>query len=163
LFDLAAEGLIRLYPHRGGEVRELTAEDLNEIYSIREILERHAIGLVIERMEDGSLDRPQAIYKRMLTERNPVKWVDLNREFHLAIYEAARSPRLMSILRSLMDAGVMYVGASIRREPGLRTAATKGHADILAALKARDVNAATKVILDHMKQTIRVAMTSIPR
>ncbi|MGH8873881.1 MAG: FCD domain-containing protein, partial [Acidimicrobiia bacterium] len=83
-------------------------------------------------------------------EPHSAAWVDFNRTFHLAIFETAATPRLVSIIRGLQDASVMYIGASLKLVPNLRDEANRDHAAILAALEARDADAAVEAILKHL-------------
>lgn len=152
LRDLASEGLIRLDAHRGGEVSELSADEFREIYAIRMVLEPYAMRRVVERISDEDLDRVEAIHERTLADpnRDSASYVDSNREFHLAIYDAAEAPRLTAILKGLLDASVMYVSAGLREDPAARDRALHDHGGIIAALRSRDADKAAAAILDHI-------------
>ncbi len=154
LRDLAAEGLVRFDPHRGAVVPELSAAELYEIYQIRRLLEPVAMRQVVPNISEGLLARLRKLHQRMLDEPHSAAWVDFNRTFHLAIYEAAASPRLAAIIRSLQDASVMYIGASLQLAPGLREEANRDHAAILEALERRDTEAAVEAILRHLTVSI---------
>jgi len=152
LRDLASEGLIRLDAHRGGVVHELSAEEFREIYAIRLVLEPYAMRRVVERITDEELDLVAAIHERTLADpnRDTASYVDSNREFHLAIYDTAASPRLAAILKGLLDASVMYVSAGLRENPKARERALHDHSGIIDALRARDADKAAQAILDHI-------------
>lgn len=155
LRDLASEGLIRFDPHRGAVVSELDAVELEEVYAIRLLLEPNAMRQAVAHMTDEIVDRLRELHEKMAEETLSVSFVDLNRSFHMAIYEAAVSPRLVSIIRSLEDAAVMYIGASLKTDAGLREAAVHDHAEILAALEARDADAAEAAIRRHLTLSLR--------
>lgn len=151
LRDLAAEGLIRLDAHRGGVVHEATNEELIEIYDIRKILEPAAMRLAVPKITDDVIDRVQALHEEVVVDPDAFEFVDYNREFHLSIYDAAGSPRLAAILKSLMDASVVYVSANLQRRPEVRGQAMRDHGHILEALRARDVECAAEAILEHIR------------
>lgn len=151
LRDLASEGLVRLDAHRGGVVHELSAEEVAEIYEIRRVLEPEAMRMAAKNITDDVLDRVEAINERMRGVLGSTEFVDLNREFHLAIYDVAGSQRLVGILKSLLDASVMYVSASIQHEPNLRNLAVEDHARIVEALRDRDGERAADEIIQHMR------------
>lgn len=151
LRDLASEGLVRFDPHRGAVVTELDVEDVRDIYEIRTILEPHAIRQAVPHISDHLLAQLRTLHQRMIDEKHSASFVDLNRTFHMAIYEAGSSPRLLSILRSLEDAAVMYIGASLKRVPGVRDNAIQDHEAILKTLEARDAEGAVEAILKHLK------------
>lgn len=150
LRDLASEGLIRFDPHRGAVVTELQAEELNDIYEIRRILEPHAMRQAVPAMTERTIETLRKIHQRMKDEKNSANFVDLNRTFHLAIYEAGASSRMVSIIRSLEDAAVMYIGASLKTVQGLRDQAIRDHGEIIDAIERRDVEAAVDAIQRHL-------------
>jgi DNA-binding GntR family transcriptional regulator len=90
----------------------------------------------------------------MLDEPQGAEWVDFNRNFHMMIYESA-GPRLSNIIRGLLDASVMYIGASLKEVPNLREEANHDHSEILDALVRRDIDAAIAAVLDHLNLSMR--------
>src|SRR5512137_1529626 len=52
---LAAESLVEVHPHRGAVVRELTADELEEIYLIRRVLEGNVARLAAPHIDDERL------------------------------------------------------------------------------------------------------------
>jgi len=150
LRDLASEGLVRFDPHRGAIVTELDQDEVNDIYEIRRILEPHAMRQAAPLVTDTMLERLRKIHQRMIDNAHSASFVDLNRVFHLAIYEAGASSRLLSIIRGLEDAAVMYIGAALGTVPGLREDAIRDHEEILTALENHDVEAAVEAIGRHL-------------
>ncbi len=155
LRDLASEGLIRFDPHRGAVVQELSGEELREIYMIREILEPFALRLAVPKVTPELLDRLRELHEKMASEPHSAEWVDANRNFHLAIYEAAGHPRLSALIKGLEDASVMYIGASLKDVEGLRETAVHDHGEILAALENGDADAAVEAVLTHLGLAIK--------
>ena len=151
LRDLATEGLVRFDPHRGAVVTELDSTDLKDIYEIRQILEPHAMRQAVPHIGEPLLVQLRKVHQRMIDDLHSASFVDLNRTFHMAIYEAGTSSRMLSIIRSLEDAAVMYIGAALKRVPGLRENAIHDHGDILAALEAGDADAAVAAIQKHLQ------------
>lgn len=155
LRDLASEGLIRFDPHRGAVVHELSGDELREIYMIREVLEPFALRLAVENVTPELLERLGALHARMASEPHSAEWVDANRQFHLTIYEAAGFPRLSAIIRSLEDASVMYIGASLKEVENLRETAIQDHEQILTALENGDADAAVGAVITHLRLAIQ--------
>ena len=154
LRDLASEGLIRFDPHRGAVVEELSRDEVNEVYAIRKVLEPLALGQALSNLTENDLDLLRRLHKKMLDEPQAADWVDFNRNFHMMIYESA-GPRLSNIIRGLLDASVMYIGASLKEVPNLREEANHDHSEILEALARRDLEAATAAVLDHLNLSMR--------
>lgn len=160
LRDLASEGLIRFDPHRGAVVTELRADELEDIYEIRRILEPHAMRQAIPHITDKTLATLRKLHERMQAERHSATFVDLNRTFHMAIYEAGVSSRLVQILRGLEDAAVMYIGASLKSVEGLRDQAIHDHGDILDAIERKDIEGAVEAIQHHLQLPLKAIARS---
>jgi DNA-binding GntR family transcriptional regulator len=150
LRDLANEQMIRLDAHRGGIVYELTDSELQEILDLRLLLEVEAMRHAVERITSAQLGRARAIHKQMQSASDSPSWVMLNRAFHVTIYEAAGRPRLLAIVRNLLDASVMYVSAADAHMPSHQERAGKDHANILRALKDHDVDGAAEALRRHI-------------
>jgi DNA-binding GntR family transcriptional regulator len=96
---LAAEGLVRIEPHRGARVARLSADDVRWLYELRAALELEAAHLALER-HGGRL--PPAVHAALalLEEacRGPdPSWAaiaDAHARLHGAIVDAAESPRI---------------------------------------------------------------------
>jgi len=155
LRDLASEGLIRIDPHHGGVVAELDEDDLREVYQIRQRLEPFALEVAMPFLTDEILDRAQELHDQMSAAPHSAAWVQLNRDFHMTIYEASNQHRLVAMVRSLQDASVMAVSARIQRLPDVRGVANREHGELIEALRARDVVTAKAVIMHHVTLSIR--------
>ena len=88
LRDLASEGLIRIDPHHGGVVAELDEDDLREVYQIRQRIEPFALEVAMPFLTDEILDRAQELHVEISAAPHSAAWVQLNRDFHMTIYEA---------------------------------------------------------------------------
>jgi DNA-binding GntR family transcriptional regulator len=86
----------------------------------------------------------------MQTTEATADWLMLNRRFHVTLYEAAARPRLLSIVRNLLDASVMYVSAAEAHLPDHRARAGRDHATILRVLEDHDVDGAVDAITGHI-------------
>ena len=150
LRDLASEQVVRLDAHRGGIVHELTDGELEEILDLRLLLEVDAMRHAAERITRPCLDRAWAIHEEMQADTDAASWVMSNRRFHVTIYEAAGRPRLMAIVRNLLDASVMYVSAADAHLPDHRARAGADHERILQVLADHDVEGAVEAIKGHI-------------
>lgn len=153
LRDLAAENLIRLDAHRGAVVHECSVAEMEEIYSLRRILEPEAIRRALDRITDAELKKAEEVLLKMESETDFGTWVELNREFHARLEDAAGSPRLAGILKSLRDVSALYVGLSMQGEARDLRSANAEHREILEACRARDRERAVAVVLQHLEVT----------
>ena len=160
LRDLAAEGLIQLDPHRGGTVRELDLGELDEIFRLRSILEPEALRRAWPHITNELIDKIETLHHQVESTTSSSEFVQLNDQFHGLVYEECDSPRLLAILQSLTAPWVMYVGAALNHDDTNRQRAAVGHAEILSALRNRDLDAAITATIDHLSITQRTLESS---
>ncbi len=147
--DLAAEGLIKLNARRVATVTSIDVDELREIRILRETLEGLAARLCAERITEEELAVAERMQDTMEQDPDLGKYVELNRAFHLYLYEAARSPRLTQMLLSLRAAtpgvlSVVFTRSTERRLDGLDE-----HRRFLRACRERDVATAEKIFRTH--------------
>lgn len=159
LRDLATEGLVQFDPHRGAIVRELDWEEVREIYQLRQLLEPLAIRLAIGRMSGEELQTANELAQEMESVRSPGRFVELNRAFHGLFADAARSPRLQSILAGLRDSAAVYVALALRYQPSRMARANVDHRALLDAFEQRDADRAASIELRHLESTMAAIET----
>lgn len=156
LARLQADGLVRIVPHRGAFVEQMSPEDLAEVYQMRELLESEAGGLAAARLDDAAVVDLTAIVQRMdeATGREdyPALFA-LNREFHFIIYGAAGRRQLFQLIRQLWDQGDHYRRVYTESPERARTSLAE-HRAILDACQRRDAAALSTIIRYHVHQTI---------
>jgi DNA-binding GntR family transcriptional regulator len=150
LRDLATEGLITLDRHRGGVVRELNWDDMEEINRIRHQLDPLAIPLAVRGITDQQLDEAERLCDLMADEEELATWVDLNRKFHALFYAATRSQRLEAILSGLEESATAYVAQAQRSHPEIRRRANAAHRELVAAARRRDEATALAAMDGHV-------------
>ena len=94
---LAAEGLVRIEPHRGAHVAQLSADDVRWLYELRAALELEAAHLALERNGGKLPAEVHAALARLQAACEGDSWGAVNEahaDLHGAIVAAARSPRI---------------------------------------------------------------------
>jgi DNA-binding GntR family transcriptional regulator len=156
LRDLAAEGLMRLDAHKSAIVLHGSLNEMEEIYSIRLLLEPYCAKVAIAAITPAEIDQAAEIHRRMVETTHSEEWVSLNTEFHQVLTDAAGLPRLSAFLKSLREAAQIYIGMRVH-SPEEMQAGNVDHAAILEAFRSQDVDAASAAILDHLEETRRQA------
>jgi DNA-binding GntR family transcriptional regulator len=147
--QLQAEGLVRVDPHRGAVVFRPTPEDLLEFYEIREVLESFAVVRAIPRLSPEVVRGLRGLIDRMRRTDDARKWLRLNDEFHLRLYECADMPRLAALIENLRDASTPYIHMFVAGRPPSERADGE-HQAILDACERGDVEAAQRAIRQHL-------------
>jgi len=153
LRDLAADGLIRFDPHRGGIVNTIDADEFQEIYEIRKRLEPYAVRRAAERISARDLDAAAALATEMERTADPGVWTELNWRFHGMLVHAARSPRLLSVVKSTQDAAALYVARSLQETPSRIKQGNAEHRALLEAMRRRDGDAVERLLVEHLEGT----------
>lgn len=154
LRDLAAEGLVLLDAHKSAIVQPGSLDEMDEIYSLRVLLEPYCTRKAVMRITPEQLDEAASVYERMLDTEHADEWVALNARFHQLLTDAAGSARLSAILKSLREGALIYVGLRLTA-PHQMEAGNADHAAILEAFRVRDVDAACAATLRHLEDTRR--------
>jgi DNA-binding GntR family transcriptional regulator len=152
----AATGLVTLIPHKGAVVNAISEDDIVEVFHIRVVLEGLAARLACPNMDSRQIDRLAAIIRRMIEAEHKLdqeSFLELNSKFHSPIWEAANSPRLVGMLRSLYDASRSYRYLSVML-PGRFEEIVQEHEEIVAALRKGDASEVEKTVNKHYQQTL---------
>jgi DNA-binding GntR family transcriptional regulator len=157
---LATEGLIQVTPHHGATVVNLSLEELEEIYFIRNELEGFAARLAAPKITNDEITNLESILKNLDEVVNLDDWLGQNQRFHHSIYQAANQPRLLSIINNLRNISSPYILLYIN-DPKHREEAKISHQRIFEACKARDGVLAEREIKKHLKSVLESVITNM--
>lgn len=153
LRDLATEGLIRLDPHRGAIVEQLTYEEIREIHDLCKLLEPEAMLRAASHVSNEQVARCLSLIELMEHEDDVGKWTDYNRQFHATLAERIPSPRLIAILNRLRDSAAPYVGLSLTAQEH-RSEANADHREMIEVLRSGDGKRLAEIAERHLDLTI---------
>jgi len=155
LLRLAAEDLVESVPQAGYFVKNLTWDDIHEVYMIRCDLECLAVRMACQkgfpelkllRLEQACQSQHNADLQWDFT-----KFDIEDLKFHQALISLANSPRLESVIRSSQLQILSWRGnnaASFDQENA--RCVMDEHLQILQALRARDAQAAESALRNHI-------------
>ena len=153
LQSLQAEGLVVSAPHVGATVAQLSEAEVHEVFAIMEGLETVGVREAAARLSDREADELAGIVAEMdaaVDEREYERWAELNGRYHRAIGNLTAMP----LLREMTDR-VLSRWERLRRHyfqgvlvPRVEQA-QREHRELLAALVARDADAAERVVRLH--------------
>ena len=155
---LEAEGQVVYRPHRGYSVAELSLEDLQEVYRMRELLESEAARIAAHRYTDTDLKlitEAHDAVEAAATSGDLGSMIAANRRFHFGILEAAGRPHAMRLVRLLWDSTEAY-RALYYNSPDERHASIAAHDRILAAIADRDPERLSAELDDHRDRALTV-------
>jgi DNA-binding GntR family transcriptional regulator len=150
---LVEDGLATADAGQGIHVSQWTDVDIEETFQLRMLLEPHAAGLAAQRAGDEILHALIASNTQMarsIEQQDICGIQNANRAFHQALIESCGSPRLRSMLETMIDMPI------IMRSFHIATAAEHAqslhhHQDITAAVAARDGDLASQAMKLHLR------------
>lgn len=106
LRQLAGQGLLVAdHSGQGARLRKYTAEDIRQLYELRELLEGGAARAAARAATDTDVARMQMICDETAVEVGDYgskKWADLDHAFHAALADAAHNDRIARALKQLL-------------------------------------------------------------
>ncbi len=148
---LAHDGLVESSPNRGVRVRELSPEDVSEVYELRELLEGLAARRAAERAEARDVERLHALldFIDTLPASEPAAHIRADEEFHDAVVAVSGNEALHDLTRRLYGRVARAKVVSRDENTNVRTRAQ--HHAILAAIAAHDPDTAERAMREHIR------------
>ena len=102
---LEKEGLVTTTPYKGAHVTELTEKDLEEIYSLRIVIEELAIRTLIKHLDSEKVKKLESVVTAMKQVakncRTIEEVIDVDLSFHRTICELSENRRLLELWLNL--------------------------------------------------------------
>jgi DNA-binding GntR family transcriptional regulator len=152
---LTAEGLVRYERNRGVQVQVWSVRDLDEIFSLRSVLEPWGCRLAATsgRADLGLLADLAHAMDRIAPDGRPTdvdRLTDLNNRFHRTILEAADNSRLTAVIAQVVQVPLVW-RTFTRYTPEALKRSLAHHHELVAALTAGDPDWAESVMRSHVR------------
>ena len=159
---LIAEGLLANGPWNGVMVAELDAQELVQLYAVREALEGTAAALAAQNASTSEVKRLFEIAASEARARNdPDKLVIINSDLHHTIYAAAHNRYLLQSVNTVVDA-LGLLRHSTFAIPGSIEMARRDHLNIINAIRDRKALEAEQLAREHIRHTLAMRL-ELPR
>jgi DNA-binding GntR family transcriptional regulator len=125
---LVRDGFMSFVPNRGFYARDITPQDVQDLYELRAAIERAAFKLACERGTDEEIEAIAAIWQNNSTSHDATDWArvaEADEAFHL---------------------GIVQLSANQRRRAGLYGE----HDGIIDCLRRRDVAKGCEIVEQHI-------------
>ena len=157
---LEAEMFVQRSDSQRSFVSDWSSEDIEELFTLRTMLEGHAAAQAAERVTptmlqalhrnvaaiDAAIDRPAPDVDAFLA---------MNAQFHALIVQAAASDRLAPMINRLVLQPIVHRTALRYDADQLRRSLAE-HVEIVAALEARDSDWARAIMTSHIRRAFHV-------
>jgi len=141
LQSLVAAGIVRHVPDSGYTVARLSISELAQVYELREMFEDEVLRAITS-IDEATISELERLHEQMceLTGRDAdiYQFQRRNLEFHMRIFRLSRLDLIVEELRRLWAISEPY-RTMWAQDPNNRARSVAGHAEILDAARAGDL------------------------
>ncbi|MGC0118743.1 GntR family transcriptional regulator [Pseudoalteromonas piscicida] len=153
LLQLEAEGLVNFEAHKGATVTRLSAEQIDEIFDLRALLEAELLCHSIDKLTARDLLEAEAILaeleEAMAAGDTQLATGKLNAEFHSKLYSKAQRPQTRELVDVYSKNSERYVRMHILLAGGIKTAPDE-HRQLLELCRDKNIKGACDFLKKHI-------------
>jgi DNA-binding GntR family transcriptional regulator len=152
LLVLQSEGLVESIPRRGATVRSYAADDLDDMYQLRAVLEGFAARRAATRISADDVARLEescARFDRLRADDDLRDLVKENLFFHNVVLEAAGSDRLGPLVRKVIEIPLVHK-SFYWYSPEQKLISEHYHRQLTRALGVGDAERAEMIMTEHV-------------
>ncbi len=143
---LEYEVLVTSVPHRGFTVTALDADDVEEVYDLRILLESEAVRLALPLLTDEDLDDLEKLFRVMQDADSPDDQLAAREQFYLRLYSVSGRPRLVGlIVRLRAEVARVLRWATIQHSSSI-------HEHFFEAVRVGDADRAVAHLAGHYRR-----------
>ncbi|MDQ2085517.1 GntR family transcriptional regulator [Herbivorax sp. ANBcel31] len=157
IMQLELEGLVQSVPNKGVVVKGISTKDIEEIYTIRMMIEGFAAKLAAENITKEELDelKETVDFEEFYTTKNDKEHlIKFDLKFHELIFKAGKSNPLIH-LQKTFNHYVQKARVTSYKTPLRAQKALEEHKAILTAIINKDADLAEKFAVQHIKNAAR--------
>ena len=160
LFRLAAEGLLQVKTGRGFFVRDITLDDIKDLFETLLVLERAAVALAARRIGGSGIGRLERLNEEFQAAWKRRHFLDVtlaNSRFHRELYAATENAFMRTYLNSLQTQSQRLAYICFTRPAAIDLEAhaeesIRDHHELIARLKRKDEPGAVELITGHIQR-----------
>jgi DNA-binding GntR family transcriptional regulator len=155
LTALAKEELLIMIPRSGFYVREITKNEIEEIYEVRKVLEVYAIKRVIPRISDRDIAEIEEAFnkaKESLEKDDTKSLVEIDIKLHELIIKNCNNSHIEKIIDKFKNLVNFYRFAD-QHEINRARELYFEHYEIFKAIKSRNIELATELMSNHIENS----------
>lgn len=155
LLQLEAEGLVSVEAHKGAVVTELSADQVDELFDLRENIEVDLLSRSIPNLTEEMLAQAERLLDELdmqdkdVSETSINRWSEVNKAFHRALYQAANRPLTHDLCENLNKSADRYVRMHLMLAGGIETAAHE-HRSLINMCRDKNTDAAISMLRHHL-------------
>lgn len=157
---LEAEELVAFGPNRSAYVVQLSADEVDEIFHLRLLLETDCLAAAVPQMDEATLARIERAGRRAGIDAGTPDWSQSDMAFHDALYAPAGRPRQTALIRRLRMASELQIPAC-QRLPENTAHWLADHEAMVDACRERRADRAVAMLRDHIEGARRIVLDAM--
>jgi DNA-binding GntR family transcriptional regulator len=164
------EGYVEVLPRRGYKITPITINDIQEIFTLRIILEGEAIALATPIISEEVLHTLDGFLEEMASkdisqsmDSYRMAYIDANYQFHNAIAKASSNKRLSRMVTSLLEEAARFIYLETN---AVGVSGIDESQRIIGAMRIKDAQLARQLMRDHIQATydrvVNVIISDMP-
>lgn len=152
LLQLEGEGLVHFEPHKGATATEISAEQVDELFELRAMLEAELLKHAFDNLSESDFKKAERILEQLAKkddEDTQSHSGELNIDFHYHLYSKANRPQTQEMVRTLNKSSDRYVRMHLMLAGGFTTAREE-HLKILQLCREGDKEGACEFLKQHI-------------
>jgi len=154
LLKLEEQGLIEVMPRRGYRVRRIDIPDVRDMYELRQIYEREAMGRLMDTAPAAVLDDLDR-FRTAPESESLAGWLDYNRAFHAYFPLHCGNARLARAALAILDQFDRLTFVSVTRPGEELSQFVTEHARIIDAVQSGNRREALTLAREHIENSRR--------
>jgi len=163
LVQLESEGIIKILPHKGAVVVELSAREIEELFTMRVLLEPFLFQRSAPLLTAADLKNLKKIlgrYTDSIDNHENASWNALNTEFHMLLYRHADSPRILATVQNLLNECDRHTRFQLSNIKGDPERAVREHTELLRLCVERKYEEGARLMWEHINH-VRVVLVDL--
>jgi DNA-binding GntR family transcriptional regulator len=163
LLELSAQGLISFLPRRGVTVMKFSQKDVEEVFEVRLFIEMSVAEKAARHLDSIDLTyvkKALGAQERCICSDDKEKFVEADREFHLAFAELINNRRLSVLQENVRDLIQVFGKEALIKGTRPKEVVAEHHR-ILDAILAGDSDMARSAMSDHIINTKRLVLEAL--
>ncbi|WP_171050923.1 GntR family transcriptional regulator [Bacillus sp. BHET2] len=155
---LQTEGLVQIIPNRGAFVVHPTREEIISFFELRKEIEFLTVKYGLPKVKKSDLPKLYAFLEEeqeTYKQKNLLKYVELNKQFHLFLAEVSGNKFLMRYMDEMLTQSNVYLflfDVFYHVEPG-ENVRFREHEEMVKAIENKDQETLLELIDLHMKHS----------
>ena len=162
---LAKEELLTIVPRNGFYIREITREEIEEIYNIRKILEAYATELAVLKISSRDITEVEEVFKKAKRdlEKDEVKsFIETDVKLHKLLIDNCGNKYLKRTINEYNDRYAFYRIIDLSTVERAKKSYFE-HYKIFKAIKEKDVKLSVKLMAKHIEDAKNIILNNFEK